>query len=155
MNCTCALQGISSCVMRRNRCSLHDLLQTSGKIALSSSAAWLRNVTGSSGYSSIHFTQAYDRVRYFWGKVPNSGKGRKNYFLASNWLKFGTLPQKYRTLLNSLRERTTVCQTRQIWLAWSSLVKKSTFSRSSSSNHIILQITSYLEELIEEKINMT
>ena len=40
------------------------------------------------------------RVRYYWGRVLNfdQSESRKHSFLASNWLKFETLPRKYRTL---------------------------------------------------------
>ena len=41
------------------------------------------------------------RVRYFRGRIPkfNQSEARKRCFLSSYWLKFGTLPRKYRTLL--------------------------------------------------------
>ena len=40
------------------------------------------------------------RVRYFRGRVSNfdQSESRKHSFLASDWLKFETLPRKYRTL---------------------------------------------------------
>ena len=40
------------------------------------------------------------RVRYFRGRVSNCNlsEARKHCFLASDWLEFVTLPQKYRTL---------------------------------------------------------
>ena len=41
-----------------------------------------------------------NRVRYFRGRVTNfyQSEARKQSFLASDWLKFVTLPRKYRTL---------------------------------------------------------
>ena len=41
-----------------------------------------------------------NRVRYFRGRVSyfNQSESRKQCFLASDWLKFETLPRKYRTL---------------------------------------------------------
>ena len=43
------------------------------------------------------------RLRYFRGRVSNlnQSEARKQCFLASDWLKFETLPRKYRTLYNS------------------------------------------------------
>ena len=39
-------------------------------------------------------------VRDFWGRVPNfkESEASKQCYLASDWLKFGTLLRKYRTL---------------------------------------------------------
>ena len=47
-------------------------------------------------YHSLKF-----RVRYFRGRVSNFNlsEARKQGFIASDWLKFETLPRKYRTLL--------------------------------------------------------
>ena len=46
-----------------------------------------------------------DRVRYFWGSVSNFNQSevRKHSFLASDWLTFDTLPQKYRAPLVHVR----------------------------------------------------
>ena len=47
------------------------------------------------------FRSDHHRVRYFRGRVTNfnQSEARKHSFLASDWLKFVTLPRKYRTLL--------------------------------------------------------
>ena len=55
----------------------------------------------------IFFTQNVaekNRVRYFRGRVSyfNQSKARKRCFLAFDWLKFETLPRKYRTLYFTL-----------------------------------------------------
>ena len=41
------------------------------------------------------------KVRYYRGRVSNfdQPEARKHCFLATDWLKFETLPRKYRTLL--------------------------------------------------------
>ena len=40
------------------------------------------------------------RVRYFWGRITNfnQSEARKHCFFVSDWLKYETLPRKYRTL---------------------------------------------------------
>ena len=45
-----------------------------------------------------------NRVQYFWGRVSNfnQSEAREQCSLASDWLKFETLPRKYRTLLIGL-----------------------------------------------------
>ena len=45
------------------------------------------------------------RVRYFRGRVSNidQSEASKRCFLASDWLKFVTLPRKYRTLLLTIK----------------------------------------------------
>ena len=46
------------------------------------------------------------RVRYWRGRVPyfNQSEARKQCFTASDWLNYGTLPHKYRTLLKPLSD---------------------------------------------------
>ena len=48
-------------------------------------------------YNHIHNSHKF---QYFWGKVPfsNQSTAIKHCFLAYDWLKFGSLRQKYRTL---------------------------------------------------------
>ena len=49
---------------------------------------------------AIHNCETY-RVRYYRGRVSyfNQSEARKGCFLASDWLKYETLPRKFRTLL--------------------------------------------------------
>ena len=48
----------------------------------------------------FHITMKHYRVRNFRGRVSNfnQSEARKQCFLASDWLKFETLPRKFRTL---------------------------------------------------------
>ena len=55
---------------------------------------------------SLHFSTSpvtlalHDRVRYYWGRVSNFNQSEaiKHCFLASDWLRFVTLPRKYRII---------------------------------------------------------
>ena len=48
----------------------------------------------------IYFYLQFHRVGYYWGRVSNfnQAESRKQCFIASDWLKFETLPLKYHTL---------------------------------------------------------
>ena len=52
-------------------------------------------------FESCQFSRYGYRVRYFRGRVSNFNQSetREQCFLDSDWLKFETLPRKYRTLL--------------------------------------------------------
>ena len=51
------------------------------------------------------------KIAVFVGKGPKfqSIRSEKALFCRSDWLKFGTLPQKYRTLLDGARIRSSAC----------------------------------------------
>ena len=53
---------------------------------------------------SLRHWAAHNEIEYgfFRGRVPNFNQSdtRKQCFLASDWLKFGTLPRKYHTLFH-------------------------------------------------------
>ena len=53
--------------------------------------------------SEVSFVLNY-RVRNYWGRVTNfnQSEARTHCFLASDWLKFETLPRKFRTLLSCI-----------------------------------------------------
>ena len=75
-----------------------------------------------------------NKVRYFWERVSNFNQpeARKYHFLASNWLKFVTLPRKYRTLY-SLRQKNT---------GWPKSNVPKVRAYSSASDHLIRKIFS-------------
>ena len=60
----------------------------------------LKNLVASC-YNRISFNSLDYRVRNFRGRVTNfiQSEARTHCFLASDWLKFETLPRKFRTLL--------------------------------------------------------
>ena len=53
--------------------------------------------------SGVRFVDNDYRVRYSCGGVSNfnQSEAKKHRFLGSDWLKFETIPLKYRTLFNS------------------------------------------------------